>query len=89
MAITSSAKKAIRNSERKRVFNLRRQRIFKDLVKEIRDLVKNGDCAKAKEMLPKAFKAIDKAAKGNTIEKNTASRLKSRLAKAVSKGEKK
>ncbi|KKT08311.1 MAG: 30S ribosomal protein S20, partial [Candidatus Nomurabacteria bacterium GW2011_GWB1_43_20] len=36
-------------------------------------------------LLSKAYKAIDKAAKGNTIKKNAASRKKSRLAKAIKK----
>ena len=85
MAITDSAKKEIRASARKRVFNVRRQRTYKDLIKETRDLVKAGDSGKAKENLSKTFKAIDKAAKGNTIKKNTASRLKSRISLAVGK----
>jgi len=35
MAITSSAKKAIRNADKKRVYNLRRLREVKEITKEI------------------------------------------------------
>ena len=40
------------------------------------------DAAKA---LSKAFQAMDKAAKTHVLHKNTVSRLKSRLAKAIAK----
>lgn len=73
----------MRGSARKRVFNLRKNRALKEAVKEVDGLVtaaKNDDAAKA---LPKAYKAIDKAAKAGVIKKNTAARKKSRLAKSV------
>lgn len=80
MAITASAKKAHKQSLKKRVFNDRRSRAMKSVTKEIKKLVQGKEVAKAQELLPKAYKAIDKAAKGNTIKANTASRKKSRLA---------
>jgi len=39
----------------------------------------------AKKLLPKLYKALDKAAKVGLIKKNTASRKKSRLTKLVLK----
>lgn len=77
MAITASAKKAHRASLKKRVFNVRRKRAMATLVKDARK-------SKSSEDLSKAFQAIDKAAKRGVIKKNTASRKKARLAKAVS-----
>lgn len=79
MPITKGAEKALRQSERKRVFNIRRKNTMKDVVKEVEKAVTAGDASKAKELLPKAYKAIDKAAKRGVIKDNTASRKKSRL----------
>ena len=77
MPITKGAKKAHRASLRKRVFNLRRLRTMNEVVKDIR----GSDKTEAEKMLPKAYQAIDKAAKRGIIKKNTAARKKSRLAK--------
>ncbi len=76
MAKTSSAKKARRVEARRRIFNLRRAKAMRDAVKE---LTKSNNAA----LLPKAQKAIDKALKRGIIKKNTAARMKSRLAKRV------
>jgi len=85
MPIIKGAKKALRASERKAVFNLRRKRVMRDEVKNIKDLVKAGKTEEATKALPAAYKALDKAAKMNTITKNHASRRKSRLAQAIRK----
>lgn len=85
MPITKGAKKALRASERKAVFNLRRKRVLKTEVKNIKDLIKEGKVEEAQKTLPTAYKALDKAAKMNTITKNHASRKKSRLAQAIKK----
>jgi small subunit ribosomal protein S20 len=82
MANTSSAKKAQRASLRRRVFNARRKGAMKDAVKEIRKAVAAKNTAAA-SLLPKLQKAIDKAVKGGTLSKNTAARMKSRIAKRV------
>lgn len=85
MAITDSAKKAIRQGERKKVMNLRRQKVMRESVKEVRSLVAGGKKKDAEMKLKVAYKALDKAAKRGVIKKNTASRKKSRLAKAIAK----
>lgn len=76
MANTSSAKKANRVADRRRVFNLRRSKAMKDAVKD----VQKGASA---QNLSTAFQAIDKALKRGIIKKNTAARMKSRLARRV------
>lgn len=85
MAITTGAKKAIRQADRKRVMNLRRQKAMKESVKEVSKLVVAGKKGDAEKNLKVAYKALDKAAKRGIIKKNTASRKKSRLAKAIAK----
>ena len=85
MAITSSAKKAIRASARKRVFNVRRKNAIDTAVKNLRRAVREGKIAEAKKLLPEASKAIDKGAKTKFVKKNTAARMKSRLTLLVNK----
>lgn len=80
MAITSSAKKALRSSQRKRVFNLRRKAAIERVVKNIKKLVAEKKIEDAKKLLPLAYKAYDKAAKEHTIRRGAADRKKSRLA---------
>lgn len=87
MPITQSAKKALRGSEKKRIFNLRRKRSIKDVVKKIQKAIAGGNVKEAKDLLPTAYKAYDKAAKMNTIKKGNASRNKSRLSAAIKKAE--
>lgn len=85
MAITKSAKKALRVSDRKQILNLRRQKTMKESVKDTRKLIAAGDKKTAAVKLQEAYKALDKAAKRGVIKKGTASRKKSRLAKALAK----
>lgn len=83
MAITQGAKKAVRTSERKRVYNLRRTTAMRDVVKSVKKSALAGDADAAKALLPKAYQAIDKAAKRGVIKANTAARKKSRLVAAI------
>ena len=82
MPITKSAKKAIRQSARKKAVNDQRRRTMKEVIKKIEKTSKT-DKAGALKMLPGAFQAIDKAAKGGVIKKNNAARKKARLARLV------
>lgn len=85
MAITSSAKKAIRVSAKKHVFNLRRKDALKDTTKSLTKALVAKDAAGAEKLLPAAYAAIDKAQKRGVIKANTASRKKSRLAQAIAR----
>lgn len=83
MATTKSGKKSVKQAEAKRVFNMRRLRAMRDAVKSVNEA---ADAKAAAELLPVAYKAIDKAAKRGILKKNTASRRKAVLAKkAVAK----
>lgn len=85
MPITSSAKKALRQSKRKKVQNSKRKDAFRMAIKGFRQAIAAKEFDKAKELLPKVYQTLDKAAKSNTIKKNKASRLKSRLSVSLGK----
>ncbi len=85
MAITSSAKKALRAGEKKRVYNLRTKAAMDAPMKEFRRLVAEKKGKEAKALIPSIYKALDKAAKKNLIKKNAASRYKSRIMAAAKK----
>ena len=83
MPITKGAHKAHRSSLKKHVFNVRRKTTMNDTVKKLRKMVTEGKVEDAQALLPKAYQAIDKAAKRGIIKDNTASRKKSRLSAAI------
>ena len=85
MPITKSAKKSLRQSKKRRARNIRQKEAFKDIIKNIRKLDLENKKKEAEKLLPKAYKALDKAAKTGVIKKNTADRKKSRLTKLVNK----
>lgn len=84
MPITSSAKKAERQSIKRQSENNSVKRIMKESIKEIKEL-STTDLDKAKDLLPKVYKSIDKAAKKGLIKKNNASRKKSNVMKSINK----
>ncbi len=79
MPITKSAQKALRQSKVRRARNIIRKDKYRALVKEFRKAVADKKFDQAKQLLPKVYQALDKAAKKDTIKNNKASRLKSRL----------
>ena len=85
MAITKSAKKAIRQNERRKDINIIYKDKIKALLKEARSLVSAKKNKEAEALLPKLYRALDKAAKVGVIKKNNASRKKSRISKLVGK----
>ncbi len=85
MPTTKSAKKRLRQSKTRYAINLRYKRKMKEVIKEIKEFIVKKEKEEAKKILPHAYKIIDKAAKRGIIKKNTASRKKSRLTKAVTK----
>lgn len=83
MAITKSAKKANRAAKRRAVFNARRKKAMKDSVKEASKLIAGKKGKEAEALLPKVYKAVDKAAKRGVIKANAAARIKSKLTKRI------
>lgn len=88
MAVTKTAKRALRQSANRKVVNDKRKKIMKEEVKATRSLIVNKKKKEVEKKLPATFAALDKAAKGGVIKKGTADRKKSRLAKAAAKLEK-
>ena len=78
-----SAEKRLRQDEKKQYRNLQRKKEMRNLLKEVKVLVSDKKQKEALEMLPKIYKAIDKAAKNNVLKKNTASRKKSGVTKLI------
>ena len=74
------------NSAVKRARQAIKKRTARMAVKsKLRGTIKKATAVKSGEQLPKAYSQIDKAAKKGVLHKNTAARMKSRLAKAVKK----
>ena len=76
--ITKSAKKAYRQNVSRREVNIQKKKALNAVLKAYKKVP-------SQEQLSKVYKALDKTAKVGLIKKNTASRLKSRLSKLVSK----
>lgn len=85
MPNTKSAQKAMRQSRRRNAINARTKYKFKSAVKNTRSLIASGNAKDSAESLKQAMATLDKAVKKNVIHKNTASRRKSRLQKAINK----
>lgn len=84
MPVTKSAKRALRISVRRHIENLRSKALYKKAVKLGRKAIAEGS-ETATELMSQAQSALDTAAKNNTIHRNKAARLKSRMAKAAAK----
>ncbi len=83
--ITKSAKKALRQNKRRRTKNLVYKTKIKNLIKKVRGLISEKKIEEAKKLLPQLYKILDKSAKVGVIKKNTASRRKARITKAINK----
>lgn len=88
MPIIKSAIKRLRQSEKRRIRNNVRKNRMKVLFKAFFKDIESGNVKEAETNLPKVYKAIDKAAKKGIIPKNTASRRKSRVARALASASK-
>lgn len=84
MPITSSAKKALKIEHRRAAENDITRAKIKNALKSARVSVAKGE-KDADKKISIAYRELDIAAKKNVIHKNKASRLKSRLAKKLSK----
>lgn len=83
MPILQSAKKRVRQNDRQREVNDRRRRSLKETVKAVEEEILHKKKDEATALVPKMYKAIDKAVKGGVLKKNTAARKKSRLSKKI------
>ena len=75
-----SAKKDLRQNKVRRARNLSAKRELRTYIRKFREACAAGNVEEATAALPKTFQKLDRAAASKLIHKNTASRLKSRLA---------
>lgn len=88
MAITKAAKKSLRQSKKRRKTNIRRWTKLRALLKEAKLLISQEKMEEAKKLLPRIYEILDKSAKVGLIKKNTASRRKSRISRAINRKKK-
>lgn len=83
MANIKSAEKRILQNEKRRERNRYFRSRMRTAIKQLRTAVDGGDADQAKELLPQTLRVIDETAQKGVVHRNTASRQKSRLTKAV------
>lgn len=83
MPIIKSAKKRAKQSLVRQARNYNVRTAVRKTTRAVMDAVKAGDKAGAEKMISAAYKQIDLAAKKNVLQKNTASRRKSLLARSI------
>ncbi len=83
MPIKTAAKKALRQAAKRKLLNDKLRNDFKYLVKKCRKAIEVKKKKDAQNFFQKATQSLDKAAKRNILSKNTAGRLKSRLATKI------
>ena len=83
MAHSSSAKKRVRQNAKRRVINRARKSMVKTQIKRFEAALDAGDQAQAQEMYRLLTQKLDKVAATSTMHKNTASRVKSRMARRL------
>ncbi len=79
MPVKHASIKHLRQTKKRTARNKQITKNLKNAVKTARKILAAGDKTKANETVKKAVKILDKAAQGEYIKKNKASRLKSRL----------
>ncbi|MCL5436240.1 MAG: 30S ribosomal protein S20 [Patescibacteria group bacterium] len=85
MPNTKSATKAMRQSRKRHGVNQKTGDKYKKALRDFRKLITASKLEDAKKALAATASALDKAVKKHLIHGNKASRLKSRMAKALGK----
>lgn len=83
MAHSISAKKRVRQNAKKRTINRARKSVVKTDIKKLELSIKDSNVEQAQDHLKAVQKKLDKVASTSTMHKNTAARIKSRLAKKL------
>lgn len=88
MPIIKSAKKKLRQDIKRTKLNKQYELAYKKVIDQVKKYKKGlpaGRQAKTDELLKKAYKIIDKAAKKHIIHKNKANRLKAMASRLLHK----
>lgn len=83
MAHSLSAKKRVRQNAKRRVQNRARRSMVKTQIKHFETSLSTGDVDNAKQQYDALVKKLDKVASTSTMHKNTAARIKSRMARRL------
>lgn len=75
----------MRQAKTRQVRNLQKKNAYKSLFKSFEKLTKEGKISEAQQVLPRVFKAVDKAAKTGVIKDNKAARIKSKASRMLVK----
>ncbi len=87
MPITKQAIKRVKQDKVRTARNKHYNNNMKSMIKLLLGYVQKKDYDKASKLLPKVVKSIDTAAKKNLIHKHNAARKKSKVQRAVNKGD--
>jgi small subunit ribosomal protein S20 len=85
MPTSSSAKKRLRQNIKHRLHNRTIKSALRTQIKKLREAMKEGNITVAEEQMIATTKKIDKSRTKGVLHKNTASRMKSHLAKSLNK----
>jgi len=83
VAHSLSAKKRIRQNAKRRMRNRARKSMVKTQIKHFEAALSAGQVDQAREQYRLLVKKLDKVASTSTLHKNTASRVKSRMARRL------
>lgn len=83
MAHSLSANKRVRQNAKSNVINRARKSTIKTQMKHFQAAIEAGDTTQAAEQFRILSKKLDKVASTSTMHKNTAARMKSRMAKRL------
>jgi small subunit ribosomal protein S20 len=83
VAHSLSAKKRVRQNIKRRVVNRARKSMVKTQIKHFEAAVSASDPERAAEQFRMLVRRLDKVAATSTMHKNTAGRIKSRMAKRL------
>jgi small subunit ribosomal protein S20 len=83
VAHSLSAKKRVRQNDRQRTLNRARKSMLKTNTKHFLKALEDSNVEKAQTEYKALVKKLDKVACTSTLHKNTASRIKSRMAKRL------
>jgi small subunit ribosomal protein S20 len=83
VAHSLSAKKRVRQNAKRRTINRARKSMVKTQVKRTMRALEEGNAEKAQQELVALTRRVDQIASTSTLHKNTAARIKSRMAKKL------
>jgi small subunit ribosomal protein S20 len=83
VAHSLSAKKRVRQNAKQRTINRARKSMLKTFTKRFLTAIDDGNLDKAQQEYTLLTKKLDQIASTSTMHKNTASRIKSRMAKRL------